>query len=427
MTLLLKILILLGLPSAHALNSSELTTIDGVSWESAWEYASMRFSCGYEVFGEADVIHVPQIHDVSFLRPKEAEQSPLNFLAAGISQYHVAQLLQKNPDSAIFAEGGGKGIDAACASLDWTKKAFPGGVIPPMSQLSKIQVEVLVELGAPCLLRSLGLVKRLEETEKGSVNLKAVRAAQRLIEKGKNENRKLKLEKRFHRYQRKREKLAIEKVVKFKKKNPGKKVLIVYGAGHDLSDGLAGFDYERAEGCESLQQLLASPDFLLGSMSETIGTPPFYKVPLDATGIRQLCLDADSRSLVNARSIESKIQTIFSERAEAVCPVFGIGTGTPEAEMRVDCEIEYQGVMGISKQGANVCLDLKVGAAHSRKTVKLQKIKSSENLVCSRIAGPEIGSVDIGSDLSACSSPLLRSKGRIGKFRHDLPLYQEAR
>jgi hypothetical protein len=406
MRILLALMAASVLSGFEARSQDQLTLIDRASWDSVWEYLSLKYSCGYELPEGAGVVHVPQLHGIQYLKPSgDQEDYSFNLAAAGISQYHIASLLLESPDVAIFTEGGGKGVDVYCESMTWVKPAFPGSRLPPMSSLSHSQVEILVRLGAPCLLRALGLITRIEETESNSANLKAVSSVRKLYENAKEPKNLVKFQRRFERAQGRREKITTRKISNYQKSHPHQTIYLVYGSGHDFSDDFSGRNFERAKACDSLDGLLKSPENMMGMLSSTLGKAPINQRKLKAADLKKACIDHKNPAYHQSISIEEKIRFILEQSIDELCPVYQFETKDAGSMRVVDCELSYRGSFFLKPEGERICVGLREGVIYSGKSVHLRAVRSlsDSNALCREVEGSEFRASSSRNPAGACS------------------------
>jgi|GEM_PF-5254322 len=387
--------------------SAQLTVIDQASWDSIWEYASLKYSCGYDAPEGSGVVHIPQLHGIRYLKSENSQEDySLGLLAAGVSQYHIAALLQQSPGVAVFTEGGGKGVDAFCASMDWAKRAFPEGKMPEMGLMTHTQVEILVRLGAPCLLRALGVVPRIEETESNAANLRAVRTAKKIFESPNETQQWVRLHRKFEKAQEHRERITARLVSKYQRQHPDRTIYLVYGAGHDFAEEFKGRRFEQAVPCPSLAELMTAPEGLMDQLAGSLGKAPINRRKLEAKHLQKACLPRDSALLKNEVSIESKLRLILEETMSDLCPAYTFESRKGSTHRVVDCDLNYRGRLFLKPEGDRVCVGLREGLIYSKQELHLRSVRDlsrSEDL-CHEVEGGGFSESPARKPAEVCSA-----------------------
>ncbi|MDR3669788.1 MAG: ankyrin repeat domain-containing protein [Holophaga sp.] len=202
-----------------------------------------------EFDAEAQVLFYPQIHTA----PNISLHERATIL---VSQFALATFLKANPQYEVFSEGSyGLGPeDFPTYSNKSVHDLFPGLAFPEdFSQWFDRKQSALIHAGAPSLLFCLGVLPRvhaaippetrrlldlelLEHYERTGTSFETIDKAGEEILLGK------------------RERATSENVKRFIADHPSKKVLLVFGMGHDFREYFIGSSYAQISGLERLKE-----------------------------------------------------------------------------------------------------------------------------------------------------------------------------
>lgn len=183
------------------------------------------------------IVYLPQFH----WRP-EFEGNPEITDSVARSQFAIAQAILKDKDRTVFQERlyddvSEKDLQSS-QMVSVVKMIFPQGMPTSYSNLNDLQKKLLAEEGAAFVLMYLGEIKEIRKTFASKEQSNAIDQAIEAEAKpygGLARAVQLRVESVMTLIFKKRDEAAVAEVNSYLRKNPGKKIFLVFGGAHDFT------------------------------------------------------------------------------------------------------------------------------------------------------------------------------------------------
>jgi hypothetical protein len=195
---------------------------------------------------QTTIVHFAQWHwsDKLELNPGSHELAIIAEMVAR-SQFKLAKFILANPDFEVFSEELCKdltfeSLKNSASDFD-VDSIFSNGIPNEYSEIKDLQKQCLAKLGASRVLFYLGYLKNVHKVIECKKIIK-IRQDYEMLLKESNGIETPHIKYLIH---TKREAALAKEVNSFLESNPGKKILIVFGAGHELSGLFENKSFQR--------------------------------------------------------------------------------------------------------------------------------------------------------------------------------------